>query len=123
MLQPLLADAALQTASRLMLAVFIGVNLLMIMLAIPLIRRQVKPNPLYGVRTPKTLSDERVWYEANAYAGRLLLRLGMMLIVTVLMLYCLLAGQFVAFSVACGVAQVGGLAVTVYLSFRQIRSL
>src|SRR5262249_43263726 len=43
---------------------------------IPLIRRRVKPNALYGLRVPATFADEWVWYEANARSGRDLLALG-----------------------------------------------
>ena len=42
--------------------------------SLPLIFRKVRPNKLYGVRTNKTLSDENIWYEANAYFGKDLLR-------------------------------------------------
>ena len=37
--------------------------------SLPLIARLVPPNPLYGFRTPKTLSDSAIWYEANRGAG------------------------------------------------------
>jgi hypothetical protein len=53
-----------------------AVSLLEIGMAIPLIRRRVKPNGLYGVRTSDTFADEWVWYEANAASGRDLVRLG-----------------------------------------------
>jgi len=33
-------------------------------------QRRVRPNAWYGLRTPATLRDERVWYEANAHGGR-----------------------------------------------------
>src|SRR4051812_47937610 len=56
------------------------VNLLLIVahaslaaVCVPLIRRRVPPNAAYGFRTPKTLSNDRVWYEANAVSGRYLL--------------------------------------------------
>src|SRR5262245_54348708 len=39
----------------------------------PMAMRRVPPNPLYGFRTPRTLEDHAVWYEANAFAGRALL--------------------------------------------------
>jgi hypothetical protein len=54
-------------------ALFIG-------LAIPLLRRRVPPNRLYGVRTRATLSDPTVWYEANAQGGRDLLALGLVVL-------------------------------------------
>ena len=42
---------------------------LLIVLAVPLIVRKVPPNPVYGFRTSKTLSNAGIWYEANAGAG------------------------------------------------------
>jgi uncharacterized membrane protein len=65
--------------------VYVGVSLLMIVLAIPLMARKVPPNPLYGLRTLRTLSDAEFWYEMNAYAGKLMLVLGI----------CLTAAAFV----------------------------
>ena len=39
------------------------------LLSIPLIFRKVPRNSLYGYRTRTTLSDDRIWYETNAYFG------------------------------------------------------
>ena len=55
------------------LVMMIALDLLGVLIAVPLARRRVPPNPLYGFRTPTTLRDEFVWYEANAYFGRGLL--------------------------------------------------
>lgn len=44
--------------------------LLFAILAIPLMLRKVPRNIVYGYRTRKTLSDEAVWYDANAHFGR-----------------------------------------------------
>ena len=52
------------------LPLFVAVGLLFIGLAIPLIRRRIKPNKTYGLRLPATFADEWVWYEANARTGR-----------------------------------------------------
>ena len=49
---------------------FIVVALLIVSMALPLMRRRVKPNRLYGLRTSATVADEWVWYEANARTGR-----------------------------------------------------
>ncbi len=46
-------------------------------LAVPLILRKVKLNGWYGFRTPKTMRDERTWYAANAFTGKLLLMWGL----------------------------------------------
>jgi uncharacterized membrane protein len=50
--------------------------LLLMGLSVPLIRRTVRPNRLYGFRTPATLKDERIWYEVNAKTGVDLLVVG-----------------------------------------------
>jgi uncharacterized membrane protein len=52
--------------------------LLLIAVGIPLWLRRVPPNPLYGARFRSTLSDEAVWYEINARAGRNLVGIGAM---------------------------------------------
>ena len=54
----------------------IAVGLLCVGLGIPLLRRRVKPNRLYGLRTMATFADDWVWYEANAASGRDLIGLG-----------------------------------------------
>ena len=51
-----------------------GVNLfaaaVIILLAVPLVRRRVAPNKTYGVRTQRTFASEEAWYAINAYGGR-----------------------------------------------------
>jgi uncharacterized membrane protein len=43
------------------------------LVAVPLAMRLVPPNPIYGVRTDRTLSDTTLWYNVNAVGGQLLL--------------------------------------------------
>jgi len=42
-------------------------------LSLPLIFQKVPRNPVYGYRTCATLKDDALWYDANAYFGRLFL--------------------------------------------------
>jgi len=51
---------------------FSGICLIVAALSLPLILGRVRPNPVYGFRTPRTLSSPEIWYPANAYAGRAL---------------------------------------------------
>ncbi len=48
---------------------FACVGLLFIGISLPLIKGRVPPNHIYGFRTRKTLSNERIWYEANRVSG------------------------------------------------------
>ena len=45
-------------------------GLLLVALSVPMMLGRVRPNVWYGFRTSKTLSDERIWYEANRLSGR-----------------------------------------------------
>lgn len=49
---------------------YLLIDLLMVGLSIPLLRRRVKPNEIYGLRVGATLADAWVWYEANAKSAR-----------------------------------------------------
>ena len=49
---------------------------IIIALGVPLLRKRVPPNWLYGVRFPATMADERVWYAINARGGRDLILIG-----------------------------------------------
>src|SRR5438094_5150660 len=60
----------------LLMVLFALVAILLMGVAMPLMLRWVKPNYLYGLRVPATLSDESVWYEANARSARDLFALG-----------------------------------------------
>jgi len=42
---------------------------LILLIAIPLILGLIPRNWGYGIRTTKTLSDDRIWYRANRYGG------------------------------------------------------
>jgi uncharacterized membrane protein len=48
-------------------ALFIG------LFAVPLMFCLVPKNRFYGFRTPKTMSDDKLWYRANRFGGGLVL--------------------------------------------------
>ena len=49
---------------------FALVGLLFVGISIPLVLGKVPPNSFYGCRTTKTLSDPKIWYEANRMSGK-----------------------------------------------------
>jgi uncharacterized membrane protein len=52
--------------------------LMNVLLGVPLALRRVAPNRKYGWRTPRTLSDEPSWYEANVVLGQGLIAAGVL---------------------------------------------
>lgn len=67
------------------LILFFLTGILFSVLAIPLIRKKVKINSWYGIRVPKTMESEAVWYEVNAVVGRYIFFFG--ILISVLTLY------------------------------------
>ena len=104
---------------------FVGTGLLLVGLSIPLLLRRVKPNWLYGFRTPKTFSDERIWYDSNAYAGKWLLISGAIHTVVSLVLYFVpfYRANLLIYAITCGVIFTVVFVMTIVLSFRYLRSL
>ncbi len=43
------------------------------LIAIPLAMGLIPPNPVYGVRTRRTIENPALWYNVNAVGGQLLL--------------------------------------------------
>jgi uncharacterized membrane protein len=105
------------------LLVHVSAGLLTASLAVPLMRRKVGPNSLYGFRVRRTLQDPRVWYDANAFAGRCLFCSGIGTVLACLALYSTPAIDPVAYAVACPTILLACLAVGLVLSFRHLDHL
>jgi hypothetical protein len=73
-----------------LVATHLIVGILNIVIARPLILRRIGPNRLYGFRTPKTLGDAQVWYDANEYSGKTLRTAGIATIVAGLLQFAVL---------------------------------
>ena len=48
-------------------------------LAVPLIRKKVKVNSWYGIRLPRTIENEDVWYEVNSIMGKYMFAFGLLI--------------------------------------------
>lgn len=79
------------------------IGVVIICLANPM--QKAKPNHIYGLRTPWTLKDERVWKKANRFSAKLLVIIGLMIFflsfvipeyITTISLIFVLAGTVVA---------------------------
>src|SRR4051812_7168381 len=95
-------------------------GLLIAALSVPLMRRKIPPNSSYGFRVRRTLDDPKVWYDANAFTGRSMFRLGIGTSIATLALYFFPAINPVAYAVACGLVLLLGVAVGVILSLRYL---
>ena len=101
------------------LYIFLGI--LMVVIAIPLILRKVKPNLFYGFRTPFTMSREDVWYDINAYFGRWLLVTGVIFTAASLFFRFIPGISVDAYASICTTLMLIGLALAIGLSVLRMR--
>ena len=99
--------------------VLIGLSVLCIVGGLLLAMNIIPPNRWSGVRLPKTLSDERIWYLANSYCGKGLVLTGVITIVCALALR-LTAMPPATYGAICVLVLSGGLVLmsimtTIYL--------
>ena len=94
---------------------------LFLALAIPLVLRKVPRNRVYGFRTRATLSDEALWFEANARFGRRLVAATLFSSVAMLVLYytALSAAIFVYTAVGVLVAPVMAAVLDTFMYLRK----
>ena len=106
-----------------LLVLYVAAGLLLIGLSIPLIRRKVQPNAWYGFRVRQTLADPEIWYAANAYAGKHLLGVAVVTVVTAIGLYGVPGITLDAYALACAGIILAALAVCGAQCFRYLTKL
>jgi uncharacterized membrane protein len=106
-----------------LITLYVGAGLLLIGLSVPLIRRKVRPNGWYGFRVPQTRVDPDIWYAANAYAGKHLLGVGVVTVLTAVGLYRVPGITLDTYALACAGIILAALAVCVIQCFRYLAKL
>ena len=103
-------------------AIFLCGGAILGLLSVPLIKGKVPPNPWYGFRVRRTLSDPAVWYPANRYAGWRMLAMSVAWIIAATAGYFIPVG-LVPYALGCAGVAVSALTVGLFQSFRYLRSL
>jgi hypothetical protein len=107
----------------LLMLMYIGAGVLLLLLSIPLIRRKIPPNGLYGFRVPKTMNNPELWYLVNAYSARRMLWTAIAFVAAAVILYFIPGIGVDTYAMIClGVFTVG-LTVTIVQSVNYLRSL
>lgn len=103
------------------LALFVGLGVLFLVLAVPLMLGRIPPNGLYGFRTSRTVSNPELWYPVNAYTGRLLFAFGVLEITLAVALWFVPGIDPFAYAMACTGGLVAGVLAIVWMGFRFLR--
>lgn len=72
---------------RLLFGLPYGLSVLFAAMGLPMALGMVDPNPVYGVRTARTMADPAIWYAANTTGGTAMVVLGLLSLVIVYLLH------------------------------------
>ena len=101
---------------------YLCASVLFVLLSIPLILGKVPPNPWYGFRVRRTLTDAGVWYAANRYSGWWMLAAGIAWMIAATAGYLAPVG-LVAYALTCAAVVLAALVVGIVQTFRYLRRL
>ena len=106
-----------------LLIMYLVIGALVVLIAIPLIRRMVPPNGFYGFRVPQTLNDPATWYAVNAHLGRRLIWDGVLMIAAAVVCYRIPGMGKDSYAWTILAVLVVAMGYTVVSSIRYLRSL
>lgn len=105
-----------------LLVLYVGLSVLFIALAIPLIQKRVPPNGIYGFRVPKTLNNPDIWYAVNAHFAVRMMWVGIITLIMSLVLFAIPGLSVDAYSLLV-LAVIGiGLLIAIVQSFAYMNS-
>ena len=70
-----------------LLVLYCSLSLFFISISIPLIYKKIPRNKYYGFRTRRALSDDTIWYDVNAYFGKLFARFSVIQFFATIIIY------------------------------------
>ncbi len=105
-----------------LLTASMSIGALLIAMSVPLILKKIPPNKWYGLRIPATFSDETVWYEANVWMAKDMLRLGVLTIIAGAVLSFVPMPLWGKVLIWCGIVE-GGIIVVLIRGWRYANQL
>ena len=86
---------------QILLYMYLGSGTLLALLALPLLAKKIKPNPLYGFRVKRTLEDPDLWYQVNYFFAWRQLFTGIVTVIAALGLYFVPGLSVDTYALAC----------------------
>jgi uncharacterized membrane protein len=102
---------------------FVFAGGVMAAMGVPMMRRKVPPNGLFGLRVPATMADEWVWYEANARSGRDFVVLGAVTAGLAILLPVVPGVSELAYNTALTFVLIGGVVMVAAVGWRRANRL
>jgi hypothetical protein len=104
-------------------SLYIAGGLALVGIAVPMARRQIKPNPWYGFRTQRALAHPTIWYDVNEYSGRMLMRAGFATAALAVAMAPIAWISVQAYAIACLTVSLVSIVAAVVASFRYLGSI
>jgi uncharacterized membrane protein len=106
-----------------MMLMYVGMGLLLTLVALPLYFQKIPPNGLYGFRVRKTMANKDIWYAVNKYSSRWLIATGLGTVLIAVVLYLLPGISLDGYALACLGLFTVVLATGIITSVRYMNSL
>mgnify|MGYP001039917503 FL=1 len=108
---------------ELLLLLYCAAGVLLAGLSIPLMRRKIPPNNLYGFRIEKTINNPELWYLVNQYSAKRMLWTAIAFVAVAVGLYFLPGIGLDIYAMSClGVFSIG-MVITIVQTVNYLRSL
>jgi len=111
------------TDQNLLLLLYTSTGILLALLSIPLMRRKIPPNGLYGFRIPKTMNNPDLWYLVNQYSAKRLFWTAIAFVAAAVGLYFLPWFGLDEYAMACLSVFAIGMLITIVQTVNYLRSL
>jgi uncharacterized membrane protein len=98
-------------------------GIIVIAVSLPLIKRKIKMNTFYGFRIKAAFESEQLWYDINAYGGRMLIRFGSVILIAGLIGISLPRKFWLIYAFASLAVILVGLFITVFKALRYAAQL
>jgi hypothetical protein len=111
------------TEKQLLLLLYCSAGLLLALLSIPLMRRKIPPNGLYGFRIEKTINNPELWYLVNQFSAKRMFWTAIAFVAAALGLYLLPGIGLDDYAMGCLGVFIIGLIITIVQTVNYLRSL
>jgi hypothetical protein len=106
-----------------LLLLFLFSGIFLAGISIPLILGKIPPNGLYGFRVKKTMENPEIWYLVNAYSGKWLLVVGIVLAIVSIVLYFIPGFSIILYSYSILAIWAVLFAIALAASIRYLKTL
>ena len=105
-----------------LLILYFFLDLVFIGISIPLLYKKIPRNKYYGFRTDRTLSNDKIWYDANTYFAKHFIIFNLFQVITTIGNYFIFANEK-QYLLAENLILIVGITIVIVLSFIHLKKI